>query len=65
MTLNPNGKGRGFGVAEFSRTANADDFLANFKPPTGCYIRELNNMLFPDVVQGCCSLKTVLANPNI
>ena len=67
ITLNPDGKGRGLGVAEFSTTTQADHCVENFKSPPGtkAYARPLVNMFFPDVVNGCCSLKTVLANPNI
>ena len=67
IMLNPNGKARGLGIAEFSSTKEADFCVENFKGTDGsdAFARPLINMTFPDVINGCCSFKSVLNNTNV
>ncbi len=60
LTFNPGFKPRSFGVLEFASKQEALDACEKYahQPYTGTtiYLRPLENMFFPDVVGGCCTV---------
>jgi len=59
VIVNPDGKARGFGVVEFETAAHVAEASAktwNHQDAT-LYVRPLSVMLYPDVVNGCCTFR--------
>lgn len=65
---NPDGKVRPIGLLEFSNSTEAETALQswNFQPSSTkkVYLKPLSHMVFPDVIEGSCSLHIIQSKLN-